>query len=112
MNNNLQEKSKTFGVAIAKYYISLKDKRYYEIASQLFRSGTSIGANIAEAWAGCSKKDFINKLYIALKEGEETLYRLDILEEWFGEDIHELRDHCKELVKILVTIIKHSKNNV
>jgi len=49
MNNNLQEKSKTFGVAIAKYYISLKDKRYYEIASQLFRSGTSIGANIAEA---------------------------------------------------------------
>jgi len=66
-------------------------KKYYEIASQLFRSWTSIGANIAEAKNSPSTKDFINKLHISLKEWDETLYRLEILEKWFKEDIAKLK---------------------
>ncbi|HRX63909.1 MAG TPA: four helix bundle protein [Candidatus Absconditabacterales bacterium] len=111
MNNDIKDRSLVFGIEIAKYYLSLKEKKYYEIASQLFRSGTSIGANIAEAKNSPSKKDFINKLHISLKEGDETLYRLEILEKGFGEDTKLLKNECKEIVKILVTIIKKTKNN-
>lgn len=86
-------------------------KKYYEIASQLFRSWTSIGANIAEAKNNPSTKDFINKLHISLKEWDETLYRLEILEKWFKEDIAKLKNECKEIIKILVTSIKKTKEN-
>lgn len=68
MSVDLPIRSKKFRIAIAKYYISLKEKKYYEIASQLFRSGTSIGANIAEAQNAISKKEFVLKLQISLKE--------------------------------------------
>lgn len=80
MSVDLPVRSKKFGITIAQYYISFKEKRYYEMASQLFRSGTSIGANIAEAQNAISKKEFIVKMQIALKEAEESLYRFDILE--------------------------------
>ncbi len=73
----------------------------------MFRSGTSIWANIAEAKNGISKKDFINKLHTSLKEWEETLYRLEILEKWFNEDIIELKNECKQIV-----IIKNAKQNL
>ncbi|MCX6824749.1 MAG: four helix bundle protein [candidate division SR1 bacterium] len=54
--NLIQGKTLQFSIKLAKFYISLKDKKYYEIASQLFRSGTSIGANVAEAQGAASKK--------------------------------------------------------
>ncbi len=111
MNYDIKDRTLKFGIKITKYYLILKEKQYYEIASQLFRSGTSIWANIAEAKNSPSKKDFINKLHISLKEWDETLYRLEILEKWFKEDIKKLKDECKEIVKILVTIIKNTKNN-
>lgn len=96
---------------MAKYYLTLKEKKCYEIASQLFRSWTSIGANIAEAKNSPSTKDFINKLHISLKEWDETLYRLEILEKWFKEDIAKLKNECKEIIKILVTSIQKTKEN-
>ncbi|MDO4713410.1 MAG: four helix bundle protein [bacterium] len=65
---DLPIRSKKFGISIAQYYVSLKEKKYYEVASQLFRSGTSIGANIVEAQSAISKKEFIVKMQIALKE--------------------------------------------
>jgi len=109
---NIQRRSLEFWIKVAKYYLQIKEKKYYEIASQLFRSWTSIWANVAEAQSWCSKKDFINKMNIALKEWEETLYWFEILEKWFNEDITELRNDCEELVKILVTIIKNTKHNM
>lgn len=112
ISRDIKDRSLEFGVNISKYYLSLKDKRHYEIASQIFRSWTSIWANIAEAKNWCSKKDFINKLFISLKEWEETLYRLEILERGFWEDVTTLRNECKELVKILVSIIKNTKANL
>lgn len=60
--NLIQQKTLQFSIKLAKFYMSLKDKKYYEIASQLFRSWTSIWANVAEAQWAVSKKDFINKM--------------------------------------------------
>ncbi|MCX6824253.1 MAG: four helix bundle protein [candidate division SR1 bacterium] len=107
--NLIQQKTLEFSIKLAKFYMSLKDKKYYEIASQLFRSGTSIGANVAEAQGAISKKDFINKMTIALKESYETLYRLEILEHGFDEHVVEIKSDCESIVRILVTIVKSSK---
>lgn len=107
--NLIQDKTLEFSIKLAKFYISLKDKKYYEIASQLFRSWTSIWANVSEAQWAASKKDFINKMTIALKESYETLYRLRILKDWFAENVDEIKADCESIVRILVTIVKSSK---
>ena len=107
--NLIQQKTLEFSIKLAKFYMSLKDKKYYEIASQLFRSWTSIWANVAEAQWAISKKDFINKMTIALKESYETLYWLEILEHWFDEHVVEIKSDCESIVRILVTIVKSSK---
>ena len=68
-------KSITFAIRIVRLYKYLcEEKKEYIISKQILRSGTSIGANIAEAECGISKKDFLMKIYIALKESSETLY--------------------------------------
>lgn len=107
--NLIQQKTLQFSIKLAKFYMSLKDKKYYEIASQLFRSWTSIWANVAEAQWAVSKKDFINKMAIALKESYETLYWLEILEHWFDEHLVEIKSDCESIVRILATIVKSSK---
>ena len=72
-------KSFQFACEIVTYCKSLKEDKHFEIASQLIRSGTSIGANVREAQRGVSKKDFKNKLGTALKEADETKYWLEII---------------------------------
>lgn len=109
--NIIQIKTLEFSIKLSRFYVILKDKKYYEIASQFFRSGTSMGANVAEAQWAISKRDFINKMTIALKESYETLYRIDILEKWFDERIDDLKNQCMEIVRILVCIVKSSKEN-
>ena len=74
--NLVQEKSFEFAVSIVKYYRNLKTQNEFAIANQLLRAGTSIGANIEEALGGSSKKDFTNKMTIALKEARESKYWL------------------------------------
>ena len=78
--NVVVDKSFYFGCEIVEFCKLLKKNQDYEIASQLIKSGTSIGANIRESQRGVSKKDFKNKLGIALKEADETLFWLDIIE--------------------------------
>jgi len=112
MNQKITERTFAFAVKISKYQVSLKEKKYYEIASQLFRSWTSIWANISEAQSGTSKNDFINKMNIALKEARETIFWLKLLEHWFDESTKELQKECEEITKILVTIIKNTKTNM
>ena len=85
------------------------------LAKQLIRSGTSIGANVEEAQSGQSKRDFIHKLEIALKEARETLYwlRLLIASEILPESrLTPLIQENDELIKILVTIILKSKQSL
>lgn len=84
------------------------------LGKQLIRSGTSIGANVEEAQGGQSRADFLSKISIACKEARETLYWLKLLEA--AEVIHvdrlkEIKAEANELVGILTTIIKNTKEN-
>lgn len=108
----LQQKSLELGISIAKFSITLKDQKMYEIASQFLKSWTSVGANIAEARWWQSMKDFIHKLEISLKEAYETQYRCDILEQWFSIECKVIRSLCEECIKLLIASIKTSKSNI
>ncbi len=84
------------------------------LANQLLRSGTSIGANTVEARSGQSRKDFLSKLEIALKEARETEYWLKLLvaSETLPEArVQSLLEEIDEIIKILVTITKKTKQN-
>jgi four helix bundle protein len=109
-NNEVREKSFAFAKRIVLAYQYLCDeKKEYVLSKQLLRSGTSIGANIAEAQYGSSRKDFLNKLYIALKECAETLYWLELIAScgYFSCEAYDslFRD-CEELRKLLTSITK------
>ena len=100
-----KQKSLAFAKRIVKVYQSLtSEKSEYVMSKQLLRSGTSIGANLAEAVYASSRKDFTAKLYIALKECAETLYWLELLHEcdYLSAPIYtSLRTDCEELRKML-----------
>ncbi|WP_041495487.1 four helix bundle protein [Nonlabens marinus] len=107
-NSPIRTKSFEFACEVVRYCDELKLKKDYELASQLLRSGTSIGANTREAQRGVSTKDFKNKFGIALKEADETIYWIDILEATGRAVPQGMRDRCEELIRILVAIIKNS----
>ena len=106
-------KSKAFAIRIVNLYSFLtKTKGEHIMSKQLLRSGTSIGANIAEAQYAISKPDFIAKQQIALKECAESLYWLKILHETdilTKEQFESMYADCVELKKLLITILKSSK---
>ncbi len=78
--NVIKAKSYAFALRIVKLYRYLIDEqKIYTLADQVLRSGTSIGANIEEGCSGQSKKDFVAKLSISLKESKETHYWLRLL---------------------------------
>jgi four helix bundle protein len=105
----IQGKSFDFAVRIVRLYRYLCDNKEYVISKQMLRSGTSIGANVSEALRGVSRRDFGNKMAIALKEANETEYWLnllhatDYLDNTQYESIHE---DCVEVIKILTPIVK------
>lgn len=107
-NSPIRVKSFEFACEIIHFTDKLKENRDFELASQLLRSGTSIGANTREAQRGVSKKDFKNKFGIALKEADETKYWLEILEATGRSVPKEMMNKCEELIRILVAIIKNS----
>ena len=112
-NSIIVEKSLAFAKRIAKCYRFLYDKKKETVMSkQLLRSGTSIGANVREGQYAQSKKDFISKMNIALKEAGETDYWLDVIHsaEYFtDEEYTSLDADNKELLRILASIVKTSK---
>jgi len=112
-DNIIREKSYDFALRIIKFYKYLvNEKKEYILSKQLLRSGTSIGANIQESLYAYSKKEFISKLSISLKEAAETMYWLrllkdsDVVEEKY---IKKLISECDEIIRILSSIIKTSK---
>ena len=111
----LQRKSKAFAVRIIKMYrVLCEEKREYVLSKQLLRSGTSIGANVREAKRAQTTPDFYAKLFIALKEAEETEYWLELLveTEYISQDLFEsIYADNEELVKILVSSTKTIKEN-
>lgn len=106
-------KSKTFALNIIKICNKVKkEKRESVLTNQLIRSGTSIGANIREAFCGHSKADFVAKLQISLKECSESEYWLELLiESGYYEDESILND-CIELKKLLISSINTAKKNM
>ena len=84
------------------------------MSKQVLRSGTSIGANVHEAIYAQSKADFVNKMNISMKEAGETSYWLTILHrtEYIDTDqYNSLNSDCVELNKLLISIIKKTKEN-
>jgi len=114
--NVILEKSFKFSVRIIKCYKELteRDSSLVPLYKQFLRSGTSIGANISEAQNSPSKKDFIHRLTIALKETRETEYWLKLLKEVniiSKTEFKSINNDCTELIKLLTSIIKKSKLN-
>ena len=107
--NKLADLSTKFAIQILKLTDNIKG--HYSLSNQLERSGTSIGANIREAFYGHGKNDFIAKLQIALKECSESEYWIELLiESGYYED-KTILDRCIELKKILISSINTAKKN-
>lgn len=111
--NPLKEKSYTFAIKIVKLSQALVARqKEYVLSKQILRSGTSVGALIRESEFAASKKDFINKLTVSLKEANETEYWLMLLHDTDYLDTKKfetLSAECKELIAMLVSSIKTSK---
>jgi four helix bundle protein len=111
-DNIIIRKSYDFALAIVRLYKQLLEKKEYVLSKQILRSGTSIGANVHEAVSSESKKDFVHKLGIAVKEARETSYWLNLLKD--GEylpvpEFDTLNGLCGELIRILNSIILTTK---
>lgn len=111
--NIIVDKSKSFAVRIVNLYKYLCDeKKEFVLSKQLLRSGTSIGANVKEAIRGQSKDDFIHKMNISLKEASESEYWIELLFETdyiTEQQFDSIISDCRELIKILTSIIKTSR---
>ena len=114
MESPIKEKSFSFAVRVVKLYQFLVDKKEFVLSKQLLRSGTSIGAMVRESQSAESKKDFVHKLSIGLKEANESIYWLELLKEtdYIKEQVFlSIHKDCLELVKLLTSIIKSSKTD-
>lgn len=112
MENVIESKSFAFAIRIVNLYKFLLTKNEYVLSKQILRSGTSIGANIAEAEQAQSRSDFVSKMNIALKELSETKYWLKLLHatDYISkEEKTSILNDCIEIEKILVSIIKSSR---
>lgn len=110
----IQEKSFKFSLSIIEMYKTLSKIDNNPILRQLLRSATSIGANVNEASAGQTKRDFITKMAISSKEARESFYWLKLLNasNWYTYDLSALLKECDELIKILTKIVKTSQQNL
>jgi four helix bundle protein len=114
--NIARNKSKSFAVRIVNLYKHLCDeKKEYVLSKQVLRSGTSIGANLAEAEYAISEKDFLAKVYIALKESAETVFWLELLfqTEYITEmEYNSINEDALALLKMLKATTKTLSNKL
>ncbi|NEU05857.1 four helix bundle protein [Clostridium sp. ATCC 25772] len=114
--NLIYEKTFNFAIEIVKLYKYLSNqKKEFILSKQVLRSGTSIGANINEAIVAQSKKDFLSKMNIALKEAAETQYWIKLLIATNYIDRNHsktLINECKEINRILRSIVKTIRDNI
>ena len=114
--NIIKDKTYQFALQIIKYYQEMLRQNEFVLSKQFLRSGTSIGANVEEAIAAQSRKDFISKMAISSKEARETNYWLRLFRDskLFGNiDFADLIHESEEIIKILSSIVKttSSKNS-
>ena len=116
MANVVKNKSFEYAIEVVKVYkIITSEQKEFVLSKQFLRSGTAIGALIRESEHAESKKDFIHKLSIALKEANETEYWILLLKEaeyLSAVNADKLLNGVIELIKLLISIIKTSKNSL
>ncbi len=107
----IKQKSYDFALQIIKLHQLLRREKHFEIPAQLIKSATSVGANVEEALAGQSRKDFVAKMSIASKETREANYWLRLIRDSAllpGNHVEVLVVDSEELIKILTSIVKTS----
>ena len=113
----IQDRTLRYAIRIVKFVRKISGDISLEILTkQILRSASSIGANMREADSASSRKDFINKVYIAKKEAQETEYWLEVLKgaEFINNEnnlreLNYLLNECREIVLILAAILRKSK---
>ena len=111
-NSILLDKSKELALEVIRLCNKIKtNKKESILTNQLVRSGTSVGANVREAFYAHGKADFIARLHIALKECAESEYWLELLIEGGYTDNKTVLEQCVEVKKILIASINTAKNN-
>ena len=114
-DNIIAKKTEDFAVRIVKLWKYLTKSKEYEMSNQIKRSGTSIGANVVEGLFAQSKKDFVSKMNIALKECAETQYLLRLLHRTqflTDAEFSSLNNDADEIGKILSSIINSAKKTI
>ena len=116
MESVIKDRSKAFAVRIVRLYKYLCDeKKEWVLSKQLLRSGTSIGANVVEAQAAVSKKEFLTKMYISFKECCETEYWLELLHDTnylTDDEFASISEDNNELKKMLSSITLTTSQNL
>lgn len=109
----IHDKSFHFALEIIELYKKLQAEREYVLSKQLLRSGTSIGANVEEAIAGQSRRDFLSKMAVASKEARETRYWLVLLQKsnLTKTELNPAIKNIEELIRILTSIVKTTSEN-
>ncbi len=112
--NIIQNKSFEFALSIINLYKELQSKNEYVISKQLLRSATSVVANIEEATAAQTKKDFAHKMSISSKEARETRYWLRLLDrsQLMKGNYQTYLEDITEIIQILTAIVKTSQKNL
>lgn len=114
--NIVKEMSYSFSIRIVKLFKYLQEeKKEFVLSKQILKSGTSIGANIEEANSAQSKKDFIAKIQISLKEAKETHYWIRLLRDtsYLEEKLaNSLLNDCNSIISVLTSILKTSKKTL
>lgn len=110
------DKSKKFSVRIVRMaeYVQ-KHRREHVMSKQVYRSGTSIGANISEALSSISRREFLSKMYISLKECRETLYWIELMHETGylnDKEFTSVYTDCSELYRMLSAIASTTSRNM
>jgi len=107
--NPVREKSYAFALRVIGLARRLRQQKEYELAGQLLRAGTSIGANVEEAQAAHSRPDFVAKMSIAAKEARETHYWLRLLRDSKTgppDEVAYMLQDANELIRLLTAIVK------
>jgi len=113
-DNAVKKKSFSFALSVINLYRELVKQGEFVISKQLLRSGTSIGANVEEALAGQSRRDFLPKMSIASKEARETRYWLRLLKEskLTTINVNKVLADADELVRLLTSIVKTTSDGM
>lgn len=112
--NIIQDKSFHFALMIIGVYKKMVENREFVLSKQLLRSSTSIGANVEEAIAALTKKEFVHKMSLASKEARETRYWLKLLmaSDLVAIDLNGCLAEADEIASILTAIVKTSQKNI